>query len=355
MQTDTEGGDGDVVTDGSGPVPVGVKLGSTRTVLAFPAPDGSGLQVVRTLTCLASYENPVTGETKYAYGDAAAAEYPESVQFPLRSGLPDTEEKTERTQQFFDAVVDSHEVPEHSVVVFATPTTDNESGQHNLRQVIEHSPVGSAGLERYPEALCGSIPALGDGLEAIETVFLALNLGSTNLEMAAYRRGEQVAPFRTGAVTGNEVDRNIIANVENETQSRVHIDINTAREYKEQHADFEAYEPVSDIIQQPGGSHEFTLEWSVMDAVEQYLDDVVETFAGEFLPQLSSSQMRVYRLARDEPVVLTGGMACIPGLIDEFETRVTEMTGEEFSAIAPKRGDLAATIGAYRIATRLTG
>jgi hypothetical protein len=38
--------------DGSVTVPVGVKLGSTRTVIALPS-DG-GLRTVRTLTCLAS-------------------------------------------------------------------------------------------------------------------------------------------------------------------------------------------------------------------------------------------------------------------------------------------------------------
>ena len=354
MEMDTGGRDPSVIRDGGMPVPVGVKLGSTRTVLALPAADGSGLQVVRTLTCLASYENPITGETKYAYGDDAAAEYPDSVQFPLRSGLPDAGTQTERTQQFFDAVIDAHDVPENSVVVYATPTTENQSGQENLRQVIERSRIGAAGIERYPEALCGSIPALGEGLEAVETVFVALNLGSTNLEIAAYRRGEQVAPYRTGAVTGNEVDRKITTNIENETQSRVHVDINTAREYKEQHADFERFDPIEEVIQQPGGGrHEFTLEWSIMDAVEEYLDAVVEKFADEFLPQLSGSQMRVYQLAFNQPVVLTGGMACIPGIVDAFERRVNERIGEEISAIAPDRADLAATVGAYRIATLL--
>ena len=353
---DTGAGSGSrrvALPDGGGPVPVGVKLGSTRTVLAFPAPDGSGLQTVRTLTCLAEYENPITGEQRYAYGDNAAAEYPESVEFPLRSGLPGGE-RTERTQRFFDAVIDSHGVPENSVVVYATPTTDDPAGQETLRQVIDWSPIGTAGIERYPEALCGSIPAVGSGLEAVETVFLALNLGSTNLEIAAYRRGEQLSPYRTGAVTGNEVDRTIVSNIENETQSRVHADINTAREHKEQHADFVDFEPITDVIQQPGGGRlEFTLEWSVMDAVDEYLDDVVETFAEEFLPALSNSNMRVYRLAFDRPIVLTGGMACIPGLVEEFENRVREQTGKELSATRPDRPDLAATIGAYRIAARL--
>lgn len=343
-----------LIPDGGGPIPVGVKVGSTRTVLVFPAADGSGLQVIRTLTCLATYENPITGETKFAFGDEAAAEYPEDVIFPLRSGLPDPGPQTEQTRKFFEAVVDSHDVPTDSVVVYATPNREDVSGLENLHGVIESSSIGQAGLERYPEALCGSIPAFGDGLEAIEDVFIAVNLGSTSLELAAYRRGEQISPYRTGKITGNEVDRDIINFVENETQGRVHLDIQTAREYKEQHADFTNFEPVSDAIQQPGGGrHEFTVDWSIMDAVEAYLDNLVDVFIDEFLTQLSNSERRVYRLAIDRPIVLTGGMACVPGLVGEFERRVSEKVDEDISAIAPQRPEIAATVGAYRIASRL--
>ncbi|MXR52709.1 hypothetical protein GRX03_13975 [Halovenus sp. WSH3] len=356
MYRGADHGSDDAVTDGGSPVPVGVKIGSTRTVIAFPAPDGSGVQVVQTLTCLAEYENPITGETKYAYGDDAAAEYPESVEFPLRSGLPDAGRQTELTSQFFDAVVASHDVPEHSAVVYVTPMSDDEAGQANLRRVIEQSPIGQVGIERYPEMLCGAIPALGEGLEAIEQVFAAMNLGATHVEAAAFRRGEQIAPYRSGRTTGNEVDRKIISNVENETQSRVHIDINTAREYKEQHADFESFEPVTDVIQQPGGGrHEFTIERSIMDPVEEYLDGVVDIFAGEFLPALSSQYHRVHRLALDQPIVLTGGMACIPGLVAEFQRRVRSVVDEDLTVTAPQRPDIAATLGAHRIATRFVG
>jgi hypothetical protein len=340
--------------DGDGAVPVGVKLGSTRTVIALPTDDGSGLKTIRTLTCLASYEDPLTGEEKYLYGEEAAREYPDRVQFMLRSGLPEDEDRAELTEQFFSAIIESHDIPEDSAVVYAIPTIDNPAGLENLQNVIEDSPIGSALMESYPESLCGSIPAFGDDLEAIEQIFISVNMGSTNLEASAYRRGEQISPFTTGAVTGNEVDRIIANYVEEETQGRVNIDITTAREYKEEHADFEAFEPFTDIIQQPGGgSHEFTIERSVMDACNEYLDDVVEEFANTFLSQLANDHMKVYQLALDRPVVLTGGMACIPGIVEEFEKRVGEELGREIEAVAADRPDLSATIGAQRIAARL--
>jgi hypothetical protein len=335
-------------------VPVGVKLGSTRTVIALPTEDGSELETIRTLTCLASYEDPLTGEEKYLYGGEAATEYPDRVQFMLRSGLPEDEDRADLTEKFFRTVIESHDIPEDSAVVYAIPTIDNPQGLENLQAVIENSPIGGELIESYPESLCGSIPAFGDDLEAIEQIFISVNMGSTNLEASAYRRGEQISPFTTGAVTGNEVDRMIANYVEEETQGRVNIDVTTAREYKEEHADFENFEPFTDIIQQPGGGkHEFTIERSVMDAMDEYLDEVVDEFANTFLSQLANDHMKIYQLALDRPIVVTGGMACIPGVLEEFEERVSEELGREVEAVTADRPDLSATIGAHRIAARL--
>ncbi|WP_324756925.1 hypothetical protein [Haloarcula montana] len=339
-------------TDG-GTVPVGVKLGSTRTVIALPDEDG-GNRIVKSLTCMATYEDALTGEEKILYGEEAAREYPDRVQYMLRSGLPEDADRAEMTKTFFEAIIEANDIPEDSGVVYAIPTIDNPAGLENLRSVIEESSIGQELVESYPESLCGSIPAFGDDLEAIDEIFVAVNMGSTNLEASAYRRGEQLAPFTTGAVTGNEVDRMIANYVEEETQGRVNIDTQTAREYKEEHADFVDFEPFTDIIQQPGGgSHEFTIERSVMDAVNEYLDEAVDELANTFLPELGNDHMKVYQLALDQPIVLTGGMACIPGIVEEFEERLSEELDREIEATAADEPADAATIGAQRIATRL--
>jgi hypothetical protein len=345
--------DDDEAESRDGPVPIGVKLGSTRTVIAYPDEDGE-MQTVRTLTCLATYEDALTGEEKVLYGEEAAREYPDRVQFMLRSGLPEDDDRAELTKTFFQEVIEANDIPENSAVVYAIPTLDNEGGLQNLQSVIEDSSIGQELVQSYPESLCGSIPAFGEDLEAINEIFVAVNMGSTNLEASGYRRGEQLAPFTTGAVTGNEVDRVIANYVEEETQGRVNIDVQTAREYKEEHADFEDYEPFTDVIQQPGGgSHEFTIERSVMDAVDEYVDDAVDEFANTFLPELANDYMKVYNLALDKPVVLTGGMACIPGIVDEFAERASEELDREIEATAPDNPANSATVGAQRIAAHL--
>jgi activator of 2-hydroxyglutaryl-CoA dehydratase len=90
-----------------------------------------------------------------------------------------------------------------------------------------------------------------------------------------------------------------------------------------------------------------------MDAMNEYLDEVVEEFANTFLSQLTNNHMKVYQFALDRPIVLTGGMACIPGIVEEFEERVGDELGRDVEAVAADRPDLAATVGAQRIAARL--
>ena len=356
MSSDTQ--DSSESTDGfesAQSTPVGVKLGSTRTVLSFPDSAGD-VQTVRTLTCLATYEDAITGEERVLFGEQAATEYPDTAEFMLRSGLPEDDERADLASRYFDELVASNNVPRDSTVVYAIPTIDNEEGLQNLSAVIENSEIGETEMRSYPESLCSSIPAYGDGVEAIDEVFVALNMGSTNLEACAYRRGEQLLPFSTGSVTGNDVDRRIVSNVEEETQGRVHVDLTTAREYKEDHGDFENFQPFSDVVQQPGGgSHEFTIEDSVMDALDWYLDEAVDAVANEFLPDLANEYMKPYQIALSNPIAVTGGMACIPGLVDEFERRLATALDREIDTAYPDEPDTAAAEGARRIAERLTG
>jgi hypothetical protein len=345
--------DGSGTDEDSGPTPVGVKLGSTRTVIQY-VQDGS-VETVRTLTCLAKYEDPLTGDEQVMFGEQAAQEYPDRVRYMLRSGLPEDDESVDLAATFFEEVVSAEGLDEDSAVVYAIPTIDNEPGLRNLEQVIENSSVGDALVRSFPESLCGSIPAVGDDLEAIEQVFAAVNMGSTNLEASAFRHGEQLSPFVSGAVTGNEVDRRIANAVEEETQGRVNIDLTTAREYKEEHADFDGFEPFTDVIQQPGGgAHEFTIERSVMEPLDDYVDDAVDEVANNFLAQLANDHMKPYQLALSKPIVLTGGMACIPGIVDVFEERLSAELDRDVECIAADRPDLAPAEGARRIAERLS-
>ena len=132
----TAGDSADDTSTSGGTVPVGVKFGSTRTVIALPDNHGTDSRIIRTLTCMATYEDALTGEEKVLYGEEAAREYPDRVEYMLRSGLPEDEDRAEMTKTFFEALIEANDIPADSGVVYAIPTIDNPAGLENLKSVI---------------------------------------------------------------------------------------------------------------------------------------------------------------------------------------------------------------------------
>lgn len=334
------------------PVPVGVKLGSTRTVIVYP--NGDERVTVRSMTCLTTYRDVLVGEQRELYGADAATEYPDESQFMIRNGLPADDESVDLASTLLSELLEVNGVPKNSAVVYAIPTVDNDAGLRNLERVADEIPIGRGPVRSYPESLCGALPVFEDELDAIEGIFATVNLGGTILEGCAYRHGEQVVPWSTGSITGDTVDRRIANYVEAETQGRVNVDSTTAREYKERHADFEGYEPFTDVVQQPGGgSHEFTVERGVMDAVDEYVDEAVDAIETGFLVDLKKAYPEVYERTLERPLVLTGGMACIPGLAGVFATRLGQAIQRDITVTHAEQPDLAAAQGAYEIAASL--
>lgn len=87
-----------------------------------------------------------------------------------------------------------------------------------------------------------------------------------------------------------------------------------------------------------------------MDALDRYIDEAVDELANTFLPQLANDHVKLYKQTLDEPIVLTGGMTCIPGLLDAFETRLGEALQRPITVTAPDVPVTAAARGAQRIA-----
>ena len=82
-------------------IPIGLKIGSTRTVLVMPNYEGS-LDIVRTLTCVAKYRDLFTGKLATKFGDEAAEEYADSVYFMFRAGLPQDDDSVKLAAQFIE-------------------------------------------------------------------------------------------------------------------------------------------------------------------------------------------------------------------------------------------------------------
>ncbi|WP_416839390.1 hypothetical protein [Haloferax sp. DFSO52] len=350
--------DSDVSNDDSTPTPIGVKLGSDRTVVVYRDTDGRRKTVHRR-TRHTSSEDTVNSDAPAPtlLGQMAAQqqqEHPSNAEYLLHSGLPADARRAKLTEQFFENLCLEHELPEDSAVVYAIPMVTDECGLANLATIVEQSPVGCAFSRGFPETLCGAIPALGDGVRAVDHQFIALNLGATTLEACAYRRGERLSPVSSPAATGRDVDEAIAEAIADETDGSVSVHSETARRYKETHADFSSFEPFSVTLERPDGrTDEFTVEHGVTGPLDAYLDDVVAELTTRFFARLANEQMTVYQLALTRPLVVTGGMACIPGLATELAARLGDELGRDLTVVTADNPDVAAAEGAYRLAERL--
>jgi len=329
-------------------IPIGLKIGSTRTVLVMPNYEGS-LDIVRTLTCVAKYRDLFTGKLATKFGDEAAEEYADSVYFMFRAGLPQDDDSVKLAAQFIEFLVYKYNIPENSYVTLAHPAVENDRGRKNLKEIISGMSIGRAGRQAWSEAFCGAIPAF-DGLDAIKKTFMSVNMGSTTLEMSVFRNGEPVHTVTLGTISGNIVDRKIRLGVQNETQGIVNIDLNTARKYKEEFANFIDYKPVYDSVHiHDKGQYGFKIEKSIMKPVEEYVNNVVEAIMENFFPQLAQDHYQTYKRVLTEPIILTGGMACIPGLKERIQQLLSDELDQKVVVISSDRPDLAPAIGAYRI------
>ncbi|HMK45354.1 MAG TPA: cell division protein FtsA [Methanocella sp.] len=329
-------------------VPIGLKIGSTRTVLVMPNYEGS-LDIIRTLTCVARYRDLFTGKLATKFGDEAAEEYADSVYFMFRAGLPQDDDSVKLAAQFIEHLVYRYDIPENSYVTLAHPAVENDRGRRNLKEIISGMSIGRTGRQAWSEAFCGAIPAF-DGLEAIKRTFVSVNMGSTTLEISAFRNGEPVHTVTLGTISGNLVDRKIRLGVQNETQGIVNIDLNTARKYKEEFANFVDYKPVYDSVHiHDRGQYGFKIEKSIMKPVEEYVNNVIEAIMENFFPQLAQDHYQTYKRVLVEPIILTGGMACIPGLRDRIQQMLSDELEQKITVISSERPDLAPAIGAFRI------
>lgn len=275
-------------------IPIGLKIGSTRTVLVMPNYEGT-LDIVRTLTCVARYRDLFTGKLATKFGDEAAEEYADSVYFMFRAGLPQDDDSVKLAAQFIEYLVYKYNIPENSYVTLAHPAVENDRGRKNLKDIISGMSIGRAGRQAWSEAFCGAIPAF-DGLDAIKKTFMSVNMGSTTLEISAFRNGEPVHTVTLGTISGNIVDRKIRLGVQNETQGIVNIDLNTARKYKEEFANFIDYKPVYDSVHiHDRGQYGFKIEKSIMKPVEEYVNNVIEAIMENFFPQLAQDHYQTYK------------------------------------------------------------
>ncbi len=324
-------------------IPVGIKIGSQHTVIVTS--DGEFV----THTCIREVENPITGEKEYVIGDEAIELFGDDVNYMLRGGFPGSEEEAELLKAFLLRLVKEYDIPENSYVTYAVPSIESEVCVNLLKKVIAQLPVGWVGKEMWNDSFLGAL-AFPEGMEMLNKTFLVINLGSSTTEVVAVRRGEIVYSLVTGAISGDSVDRKIRNEIQNETRGAVNIDITTAREFKERYANLKNWEKVQETVHLfEKGKYSFRIDECIIKPVNEYIEDVADFVAMQFLPELAERNFSVYRQIMKRDFILIGGMAEIPGLAEKLEAVLRDRLGVGISIKVPEKPSTASARGAYTI------
>ncbi len=324
-------------------VPVGIKIGSQHTVIVTD--DGTFV----THTCIKEVENPVTGEKEYVIGDEALELFGDEANFMLRGGFPGTEEEAELLKIYLTKIVREYDIPENSYVTYAVPAIESEICINLVKKVIAQLPVGWVGKEMWNDSFLGAL-ALPEGMEMINKTFLVINLGSSTTEVVAVRRGGIVYSLVTGAISGDAVDRKIRNEIQNETRGAVNIDLTTAREYKERYANLKNWEKVQETVHLfEKGKYSFRVDECIIRPINEYIEEVADFVAMQFLPELAERNFSVYRQIVKKDFILIGGMAEIPGLAEKLEASLRDRLGVAVKIRTPENPSTASARGAYTI------
>lgn len=326
-------------------VPVGIKVGSQRTVIA----KGNDVLVIE--TCVKEKENPITGEKDYVVGNEAAELYGDEAVYMLRGGLPGNEEEAELLKIFLTRIANEYDIPENTYVTYGIPSTESEEGVNLFKKVVSQVPLGWAGKEVWNDSFLSAL-ALPEGLGMLDRTFIVVNAGSTTTDVVAVRRGEIVFSMVTGEVSGDIVDRWIKNEIMNETRGAVNIDISTARSYKEKYANLKEWKSIQETVQLfDKGLYTFRIDEAVNKPVEKYLESLVDFITLEFLPSLAEFNFKMYKKALESEFILTGGMAEIPGLREKFATKLSDALGVAATVRCPENPLTASARGALLISS----
>lgn len=324
-------------------IPVGIKIGSQHTVVVT---DGNEFVIH---TCIKEIENPITGEKEYVIGDEAVEMFGDDVNYMLRGGFPGNEEEAELLKTFLLKLIKECNLPENSYVTYAVPSIESETSINLLKKVIAQLPIGWIGKEMWNDSFLGAI-ALPEGLDVINKTFLVINLGSSTTEVVAVRRGEIVYSLVTGAISGDAVDRRIKNEIQNETRGAVNIDLNTAREFKEKYANLKNWEKVQETVHLfEKGKYSFRIDECIIKPINEYVEEVADFVAMQFLPELAEKNFSIYRQIIKRDFVLIGGMAEIPGLAEKLEAMLRDRLGIGVTIKLPEKPSTASARGAYTI------
>jgi len=326
---------------------IGVKIGSTYSVSAVRG--GLESPVTKVIkSCVSPVTDPDTNVINETY---IGVERPDSV-FPLDKGIIENDDRIPLTM----AIINKLEAPSMSLVVAAIPALELVDGRERLKKALRES-LKPLKMVLSPEVYCGAVNALGyyevggkRKLKALHSDFLALNLGSTTLEVLIALHGERKYLNAFTSVCGNKVDYELFDMLHN-SFGKVIITLPQIREMKEQFNMAKPKEIIVNVMTQSEGVRRVPVQRVFQTVLEKYVLDV-----SNVLVSLLKNTLTPETIAQvfDTPIVLTGGMGNIPGLAEGIERNMRELLHyEKITVLKQVDGHIAPALGALTLANEI--
>ena len=326
---------------------IGVKIGSTYSVSAVRG----GLETPVT-NVIKSCVSPVTDpDTKTVNETYIGVERPDSV-FPLDKGIIESDNHIPLTI----AIINKLGVPAGARIVAAIPALELVEGRERLKKALRES-LKPSKMVLSPEVYCGAVNALGytevNGkrrLKALHSDFLALNLGSTTLEVLIALHGTRKYLNAFTTVCGNKVDYELFDMLHN-SYGKVLITLPQIREMKEQFNMNSPKDIMLNVMTHNDGVRRVSVAKTVQTVLDKYVFDV-----STFLVSILKNTLTPETIAQvlDTPIVLTGGMGNIPGLPERIEKKMRELLRyEKLTILKQVDGHIAPAIGALTLANEI--
>lgn len=323
-------------------LPVGVKIGSTYACASMM--NGTERMDAVIKSCVRYVRDPITNEIKQTI---VGEDTPDAI-FPLDKGIIESDENIVPVIQ----IIEKLGIPKFVRVVAAVPAVEILNGKERLKQAIG-SALAPRKLVLFPEVFCGAVNALGimegtDGkkqLKALNSNFLAVNLGSTTTEVLIFRNGTRAYLNAFTKVSGNRVDHMLYDTLQN-SMGKVIITLPMVREIKERFDLNNPHEVKFNVLTKKGMREEHVYK-PVQDTIYTYIEEVAELLKSILVHSLDNEMIAQ---VLDNPVVLTGGMGNIKGLPEQLEHQLRiALNYQNVSVLKQVDGHLAPALGALAL------
>ncbi|MFA4870835.1 MAG: hypothetical protein WC623_21740 [Pedobacter sp.] len=273
----------------------GIETKTTRTCVRYPK-DLSGKEL-----------SPVVGEPASLFADA---------QFPLNLGLVETDEGIRHTKD----ILASFDIPQGMNIILAAPAVEIAKGEKRLAQAVKEVCLPTK-IRMFSECLASAVAVLNDPKLILDSAFFSINLGSSTTEFGCFNSGTKEHLSAHSETSGNRVDHAIRSRIERsvgDSMFSLH-DIQIMKESSSLKS--------PKTFKVPGFSRHGKIEKDVCEEIiiplQEYANGVASFVADEIY---SNVQPRVRKLALDEPIIISGGMANIEGLPELIIEKLSERT-----------------------------